>query len=247
MGDNSYNDMDIGIFIDNFKKAFGEYELPIGFWYSEKPEAPLSERTQGCFIKYLKPVREGKPLSFNADSISCGGGRVYTGFSKPLPYIKDFVSKKELYKQTPEMVEEFIDNLDMLDKSNEYINFASLDKAKNFNELEGILFFATPDVLTGLISWTLFDTNLPDAVSVPFGSGCSSLISQTIVENKRNGHRTFLGFFDPSVRPSVEENILSFAIPMSRFKTMYDTINQSCLSGVPAWMKVKERINNSPR
>ncbi len=238
--------MDTGIFIDNFRNAFGDYELPIGFWYSQKPEAPLSEKRPGCFIKYLKSVRNGKPLSFNAESISCGGGRVYTGFSKPLSHIKDFVSKKELYKKSPKMVEEFIDNLDMLDKSNQYINFAPLDKVNNIKELEGILFFATPDVLTGLISWTLFDSNLPDAVSVPFGSGCSSLISQTVVENKRNGHRTFLGFFDPSVRPSVEENILSFAIPMSRFKTMYKTINQTCLSGVSAWEKVRHRISNSP-
>ena len=37
-------------------------------------------------------------------------------------------------------------------------------------------------------------------------------------ENRRGGHRAFLGFFDPSARPYVESNVLSFTIPMSRFK-----------------------------
>lgn len=235
--------METTIFTANFKKAFGNIELPIVFWYSSDP-ASNPEKTHGCFIKSLKQAREGQVMSLNAESISCPGGRVYACFTDAPPFIPEFVSHKERYKKTPEMVTEFIEDLNLPKAPGEYINFAPIDKVKELNQVEGVLFFATPDVLTGLVAWTLYDTNNENAVSVPFGSGCSSIISQVIKENRANGKRTFLGLFDPSVRPSVEANVLSLAIPMSRFKEMYLTMNECCLHDTKAWSKVKERINH---
>jgi hypothetical protein len=231
-------------FIENFRNAFGNYELPIVFGYSEHPMVVLN-KTRGCFIKDLKPAREGGTISLNLDTISCSGGKTYTGFMALPPYIPNFVSLKERYKETPEMVADFIKDMNMLDKEGLFINFTSIKNIENFDNIEGVLFFATPDVLAGLVSWALFDTNVPEAVSVPFGSGCSSLISQTVIENKQNGHRVFLGLFDPSVRPHVETNILSLAIPLSRFKKMYYTFEKSCLADSHAWTKVRERITEN--
>ena len=79
----------------------------------------------------------------------------------------------------------------------------------------------------------------------PFGSGCCSVITQTIIENRKQGKRTFLGFFDPSVRPYFEADLLSFTIPMSRFKEMYHTMRESCLFDTHAWGKIRERIQLS--
>lgn len=228
-------------FIENFRNAFGYHELPIVFWYSQQPIAEAT-KTRGCFIKNLKVAREGGTISLNNDTISCGGGKTYTGFIPAPPNIPNFVSLKERYKENPQLVTDFIEELNMPSKEGQFINFTSIKNIDNFDNIEGVLFFATPDVLSGLVSWSLFDTNVPDAVSVPFGSGCSSLISQTVVENKRNGHRVFLGLFDPSVRPSVEANYLSIAIPLSRFKEMYYTFEKSFLADSRAWKKVKERI-----
>ncbi len=236
--------MNTNQFITHFRNAFGNYELPIAFWYSEHPMVALN-KTRGCFIKDLKPAREGGTISLDHDTISCGGGKTYTGFITPPPHLPNFVSQKERYKETPEMVTEFIKDLNMPSKEGLFINFTSIKNIENFDKIEGVLFFATPDVLTGLVSWTLFDTNAPDAVSVPFGSGCSTLISHTVVENKQNGHRVFLGLFDPSVRPSVETNILGLAIPLSRFKEMYYTFEKSCLADSHAWKKVRERITEN--
>lgn len=235
--------MDKNHFIENYRNAFGDYELPVGFWYSDTPSIE-PEKTKGCFIKDLKPAREGKTVSLSLETISCPGGKVFTGFMDIPPFLPGFVSEKECYKETPKLVTDIIMDLKIPNKSGEYLNFVSIDMIDNFDVLEGLIFFATPDVMSGLISWTFYDTNSPDAVSVPFGSGCSSIIAQTLVENQSNGHRTFLGMFDPSVRPRIESNILSLAIPMSRFKKMYYTISKSCLSGTRAWEKVKERIIN---
>lgn len=100
----------------------------------------------------------------------------------------------------------------------------------------------TPDLLSGLCGWAFFDTNATDAVVTQFGSGCSTVVSMTIVENARQGQRCFLGLFDPSVRPYVGPNELSFTIHMSRFKSMTETMKECFLFDSHAWKKVKARL-----
>lgn len=235
--------MDIHAFITNYREAFGEgAELPIAFWYSDKLEGE-TEKINGCFFKGMQQVREGKTISLNADVIGCGGGKFYTGFTEMPVHVPNFVSLKERYKKTPEMVTEFVEQIGVPRTEKAYLHFARIDKLESFEKVEGLLFLATPDILSGLTTWTYFDTNKLDAVSAPFGSGCSSVVTFTILENRKEGKRCFLGFFDPSVRPYFEANILSFAIPMSRFREMYHTMRESCLFDTHAWGKIKERIN----
>jgi len=57
-----------------------------------------------------------------------------------------------------------------------------------------------------------------------------------------SGHRAFLGFFDPSARPYVESDVLSFTIPMSRFKEMCEMM-RICSLDTHAWGKIKARID----
>ena len=100
------------------------------------------------------------------------------------------------------------------------------------------------DALAGLVTWATFDNNAADAVASPFGSGCSSVVAQAVQENRNGGRRCFLGLFDPSVRPWVEPDVLSFVVPMSRFREMCGMMRASCLFDTHAWSKVRERINN---
>ena len=77
-----------------------------------------------------------------------------------------------------------------------------------------------------------------------FGSGCSSIVTQATLENRKGGKRTFIGFFDPSVRPYFEADKLSYTIPMSRFREMCGTMRQSCLFDTHAWGKIRERMDS---
>lgn len=239
--------MEISTFIENYREAFGEKpELPIVFWYSDTP-TDSTAKINGCLFKCLKAVREGITVSLNASNIGCGGGQFYTGFTDFPERIPNFVSIKERYKQTPEMVNEFVCELGVPRADKEYLHFARIDQVESFDTypLEGLLFLATPDTLSGLTTWAYFDNNAEDAVASIFGSGCSAVVSQAVVENLKQGRRTFLGFFDPSARPYVEANILSFVIPMGRFREMYHTMRNSCLFDTHAWGKVRNRINES--
>ncbi len=234
--------MDIQTFIANYREAFGEQtELPLVFWYSKAPVNRI-EKVNGCFFKCFSRVREGEIVSLNAENIGCGGGKLYTGFSDMPEMVPNFVSGKEHYKKTPELVRTFIEELDMPRVTEQYLNFARMDLVESFDNLEGVIFLATPDVLSGLTSWTFFDNNNPDTVATIFGSGCSAIVSQAVVENRAGGRRTFIGLFDPSVRPYFEPDRISFVIPMCRFREMYYTMRQSCLFDTHAWGKIRERI-----
>ena len=236
--------MEVSVFINNYKEAFGEAaELPSVFWYSDVPVAK-TEKINGCLFKGMDTVRKGNPISLSIDVISCGGGKFYTGFTEMPVHIPNFVSIKEKYKKTPEMVVEFIDKLGVLRNNHKYLNFTRIDKVGSFDMIEGLLFFATPDILSGLATWAYFDNNSEDAVTSAFGSGCSAIITNAIIENSRNGRRTFIGLFDISARPYIEANILSFVIPISRFKEMYHTMKECSLYDTHAWDKIRNRIND---
>lgn len=237
--------MEVTTFIANYREAFGsKTELPLVFWYSNRPVAQTA-KVNGCLFKCMDEVRAGSPVSLNATNIGCGGGQFYTGFIEMPDRIPGFVSLKERYKQTPAMVSEFIKELGVPRATTEYLNFARIDKIDSFDGLEGLLFLATPDILSGLTTWAHFDNNAPDAVASFFGSGCSAVVTQAVQENREQGRRTFLGFFDPSVRPYFEPDILSFVIPIERFKEMYVTMTDSCLFGTHAWGKILSRITSN--
>ncbi len=238
--------MDVKTFINNYKEAFGEgAELPVVFEYADSPVNDDLGKINGCFFKAFETLRKGESISLSVETLGCMGGKFYTGFSEMHPQIPHFVSLKEKYKKTPEMVHEFIKNLGVPMTDKKFLNISPIDKIENFNHILGLIFFATPDMLSGLTTWAFFDNNSDDAVTAKFGSGCSAIITEIVVENGREGRRTFIGLFDPSARPYLEPNILTFSIPMSRFKEMYYTMRQCSLFDTHAWTKVRNRITSN--
>ena len=234
--------MELKDFIQSYLEAFGQgAQLPLLFGYSDAPVADTT-KIGGCFFKGLQAAREGEPVALSAEVIGCGGGKLYTGFSDMPERVPKFVSLTEKYKRTPEMVADYVRGLEMPRATKPYLNFVRIDQAESLEGFEGVMFYATPDMLAGLCGWAFFDTNESDAVVARFGSGCSTVVSMTVVENARGGHRCFLGLFDPSVRPWVGKDELSFTVPMSRFTVMLDTMHECFLFDSHAWQRVKERL-----
>lgn len=234
--------MTVQEFITLYNDSFGGVaELPIGFWFSNDLLGELT-KTQGCMFKAFDKVRGGEPISMSVETLGCGGGKFYCGFAPMAEYIPNFVSQKERYKDSPEGVLQYIEAVDVQKIDKSYIHFSRLDNLNSWAELEGVIFFAQPDVLSGLCTWVFYDNHSLDAVSSHFGSGCSATISNVVTENRKGGDRAFLGLFDPSARPYFESNVLSLSIPMSRFQVMLGTLRECSLSGTPAWRKIRNRI-----
>lgn len=229
-------------FISRFREIFGErVPLPLVYFYSDKPlaETPF---VGGCLFKTFAQAEQGTAVSFNATNIGCGGGRFYTGFAPMPDRVPKFVSETEHYKHTPAQVAEAISQMDIQKAPGPWLNIVRSDEVETFDQIEGMVFLATADELSGLCGWAFYDTQDPQAVTTIFGSGCSTMLANVTTENRRGGQHCFLGLFDPSVRPWIDADKLGFAIPKSRLDTMLLTLDSCFLTNSHAWSKVRQRL-----
>jgi hypothetical protein len=243
-------------FIQLNKKYFNNAELPITFYYSdtgEQAELVRSGSVARCVIGALTEVRNGRSFSFNADSIGCFGGRRYLGFAQKLsPDFEYFLScgipgrmEGERYKKSPELVREIMKNWPNLRAPRPFVVFKRWDNLSEEDDPEVAIFFAQPDVLAGLFTLVNFDESQPEGVITPMGSGCSSIVSYPYLEKDLPHPRAVIGMFDPSARPYVPKDTLSFAVPMKRFVTMIGNMEDSFLI-TDTWKKLQKRIVASP-
>lgn len=232
----------IQMFLQKFKEAFGNMvPLPVAFGYSQTPATEI-RKVPRCMVGAIRKVCNGEPLTLSADNVLCGGGRLYTAFAPMQDRIPTFVSETERYKQTPEQVRQYITELDIRLTEKPYLNFVRMDHLADLDDMEGILFFATPDILSGLCSWAFYDNDADDAVSVRLASGCCSIVTFAVNENRKNGRSCFVGMLDPSARPLVPANELTFVIPINRFREMAQTMEDSALFR-KAYSIVRKRVN----
>lgn len=234
--------MTVKEFIENYRQAFGEKApLPIAFGYSNTPTSEIRSIPK-CLVGSISNVRHGDSLTLSADNVICGGGGLYTAFTEMPERVPIFVSEVEHYKKTKEMVVDYVRGLNIELTKKPYLNFIRIDNLKEWSDAEALLFFATPDILAGLCSWAFYDNNSADAVVTQFSSGCASIVTRPIRENKTNGRSCFIGMLDPSARPLIPENELTFTIPMSRLIEMLNTMEESSLYQ-KAFSALRRRIN----
>ena len=231
-------------FISQYTEFFGaSAPLPIAVVYSDTPMGETS-KVPGCMFKQFHRAYRGETVTLDAENFTCGGGNAYSGLA-PLPErVFSFVSICEKYKQSPETARKSIEAIGAELSEKPYLNFVRIDRLDSFDDMEGLIFFTAPDVVSGLFTWANYDSNDINAVQSPWGSGCSTTITSLVNENRNGGKHCFIGLFDVSARPFFHQDIISFSIPKSRFDEMCETLSQCCVSGAPAWLKVRKRINS---
>ena len=233
-------------------KYFDPAELPIVFYYTDGAESAERVKSAGghrCIFADLVKVRAGHSLCFDAQSIGCFGGRRYTGFSEELtPNFEYFLScgipgklEGERYKKTPELVKAFVRNAAPMKAPRPCIVFKRWDKLEAADEPEVVVFFARPDVLSGLFTLANYDVDHPNGVFAPFGAGCGSIIQYPYQEARSDAPRAVLGLFDVSARPYLPADMLSFSVPMNKFERMMDNMDESFLT-TASWAKIQKRI-----
>lgn len=231
-------------FINNYSSCFGESApLPLAVVYSESPLGE-EKKVPGCMFKQFHRAYNGEIVTLSSDSFTCGGGKLYAGLGPTPPKVYNFVSLVEKYKQDPFTAKESIDLIDARISEKPYLNIVRIDKLDSFDDMEGLMFFISPDILSGLFTWANYDSTDINAVQSPWGSGFSETITSLVNENRRGGKHCFIGMLDVSARPYFKSDILSFSIPKSRFMEMCATLSRCCVAGAPAWLKVKKRINS---
>jgi uncharacterized protein (DUF169 family) len=240
-------------FVSLWGKYFGKAELPITFYYSREyrgAEKVTKSRGRSCLICELAKVRNGRSLAYDADSVTCAGAKRYLGFTNQMrPGFEYFLScgnetmEGERYIRTPEMVKVFMKNQHDLAKKDENIIFKRWDKLEEQDKPEVVIFFANPDVLSGLFTLANFNQTDPNGTFTPFGAGCGTIVHFPYLEGQKENPRAVIGMFDPSARPCVPENVLTFAVPMVRFEQMIGYMEETFLI-TPTWDTVRKRINS---
>ncbi len=150
----------------------------------------------------------------------------------------------ERYKKSPELVTEHMKHQTSFKAPAKYIMFKRWDSMEKGDKPLVIIFFAPPDVLSGLFTLANFDEPEPCGVIAPFCAGCGSIVDYPYKELKNERSRAVLGMFDVSARPFVPAGVLTFAIPWPKFVRMVDNMEESFLI-TRSWEKVKNRIRRN--
>jgi hypothetical protein len=234
-------------------KYFGEVELPVCFYYTDNrpPETYMPKQPTGqrCVIGDLSKARSGKDLALNADVVGCGGGKKYLGFAQELrPEFEYFLSygipgkmEGERYKKSPELVREVLKLLPPFTAPGRFIIFKRWDRLTESDHPEVVIFFARPDVLSGVFTLANYDEAEPNGVFSPFGAGCATIVQYPFLERDNERPRAVLGMLDVSARPCVPADVITIAVPMKRFAGMVRNMEESFLI-TGSWRKVQKRI-----
>ncbi len=241
-------------FIELWGKYFNSAELPIAFYYTnennrgELVQAPSAAHQ--CIIGVLNKVRKGQSLRFGSESFGCGGAKRYLGYTQEMsmPNFEYFLScgiegimEGERYKKSPEIVLEMMKNHPKFEAPANFIVFKRWDMLNETDEPEVVFFLAPPDVLSGLFTLSGFEEIDRESVISPFAAGCGSIVLYPYLEIEKEHPQGVLGMFDVSARPYVPQDTLSFAVPMIKFKTMIENMEESFLI-TESWAKVQKRI-----
>jgi hypothetical protein len=243
-------------FLERWSRYFCDAPLPIVFYYTDEPgTTPLFRvTTEGmhCFIDDLAAVRGGESLCFDVKSVACFGGKRYLGFSQSLmPNFEYFLScgipgklEGERYKKSPELVLEFLKSNPVIAAPAKFIVFKRWDRLTREEEPQVVIFFAVPDVLSGLFTLANYDEPSNESVFCPMGAGCGTIVQYPLQELRADRPRAVLGMFDVSARPYVDPGTLTFAVPLGKFERMVDNMDESFLI-TPSWEKVRNRLGKA--
>jgi uncharacterized protein (DUF169 family) len=236
-----------------FQETLGLIESPLGVYYTnDKPEGVTpKEGISGCMIGLLQNARKkGKTVYFDKSHFGCPGGGYYMGFlEKPRLDIEYFLScgipgemEGERYIKTPELAKEYFGKMKPRPAPATYCVFKPFEQFQEEDKKpEVVVFFSSPDILSGLFTLANYTLESIDAVFTPFGSGCSTILTYPLKEADKEKPRAIIGMFDVSARPMVEKDVLTIAMPYSIFLKLLENVSGSFLQ-TESWKKVLQRI-----
>ncbi len=241
-------------FLTLWEKYFDGAELPLAFYYTDAQ--PAEQKKSGaahrCVMADINQARRGKTVHLTTEGIGCFGGQRYLGFDQTIrPNFEYFLScgipgqlEGERYKKSPELVKKYMASMPEFKAPKKAVVFKRWDLLEAGDNPEVVIFFARPDVLSGLYTLCGYDEADQQAVIAPFGAGCSTIVMYPYLEAAKERPRGILGMFDVSARPFVPEDTLTFAVPISKFTGMVGNMEESFLQ-TKSWSVVLKRIKPS--
>ncbi len=168
----------------------------------------------------------------------CPGAMTYLGFTKPLKFIKYFVStgsekfrggEAEYLKASPEIVEGFIESIGEIKQLGEYLVIQRSGDIKEDVAVKSFLCFGNGEQIRNLSSLIHFRTENPfNSINMPFGPACATFVTYpTGMAEKTPKKMAFVGPVDPTGNNWFPENYMAIAIPIDMAKKMKDDLENS--------------------
>jgi len=151
--------------------------------------------------------------------------------------------KGERHRKSPELVREVLRHWPAFRAPARLVVFKRWDLLEAPDDPEVVIFFAKPDILSGLFTLANFDESEPNGVFTPSGAGCSSIVAYPYLERGSRRPRCVLGMFDITARPYVPGDVLTFSVPMEKFVRMVENMDESFLT-TDTWRAVQKRIHS---
>jgi len=234
-----------------------------------KPQAPLSREAEekgeidwqavmgnfSCVLGQVWRARKKRTAAcFDRERFGCLGGAFQLGYLKPYlhmhpPFISTGIPgvfPGERYCASPEAAAAFFDAIDPPPAPKRWCVIRPVERSSEADPPEVVVFFARPEVASGLAFFTNFITGDIDAVRVPFGPGCAGLVSWPLKYLREGREWAVLGGMDPSCRKFLKTDELTFAVPYSLYRKMLDRWPESFLAQ-ETWQGVRKKIERSKK
>ncbi len=196
--------------------------------------------------------RRKKPAFFDAVRYGCVGASFFLGFHKPqIRFLDHYISMGlpdvtpgERYLPSPGSVRRFFETIDPRPAPARFCVIKPLSLFAAGETPELVAFFARGEVLGGLCQLAVFATDDIDVVAMPFGSGCSNLVTWPLRYPEMGRPRAVIGGSDPSCRRFMAADELIFTVPLGLYRTMLDARPASFLA-TETWAGVRTKVRRS--
>lgn len=197
------------------------------------PEDAVSPRTDSwtCMFALMGKVQSGKPASFTAETPGCVGAGNYLGFNGVPPIAAAlYLAGKERLKKDAGLATAFYNEVQAPAAKKTCLIFGRLDSLPDDTEVEVVNLWVGAASLSILHTLANYDRSTNDNVIMPFSSGCQSIWTLPYKQAGKELPKAVAGSLDPTVRPFLPEEAISFSAPAERFVEMCANINGSFLA-----------------
>ena len=251
-----------GVYYDDTKpeNAFGPKPgTPISRELEEQGQVdmPAVFESFSCVIGNIWKARKKHCAAYiSSEEYGCPGGVFYCAMMKPnLRFIEHYVTTGfegtpihgERYLPSPESMRKFLEKVNPRKAPAKYCIFKPLALFSEGEEPEFVIFFARPEVLSGLFTHTTFTTGEVDSVASPFGAACTNIIAWPLFYKEQGIEKAVLGGFDPSARKYMKTDELTFTVPWSLYQKMLQALPESMFNVGKEWSIVRKKVSRSAK
>jgi uncharacterized protein (DUF169 family) len=235
-----------------FKNEFGLNYPLVGMTFSDtRPENAIgfARKGSGCIMPLIFSAAKGKTVAFDKDTTGWDCSAFYLGYKEWIfdgieCFLSDgivFGRKGERFVKTKEQAKAFVQHFKPKAINDKVTIFKPLSEFSDHEYPEVVLFFVTPDEMSGLIF--LLHFNAPereDLVTTRFISACGSVVTLPMKYRSEGQKKAVCGMHDISARLRFPKNLMTLAMPFDLVADMYNEMDNSFVI-TENWEKIRER------